>query len=329
MRAPELELETLTLLSAASLQSSVAVLQTLNAALGVIDPDIDALLVFRPECEELVCVFAAGNRAEHFGALRLELQGSSLPAICVQRGHHVARLSGVPALIPTDRAVVAVPMLVNGALAAVAYVASARVQPFAVVPEIVRAVTHATVPYVLACEREADRATAKFDALTGLYTARAFREHVASDVRACTLRTLATLSLWFIDTDGFKQINDTLGHSTGDRVLRQVAEILRSALEHDGDFAGRNGGDEFCALLSAHKIEAIECAQQFCSDLRAQDFGIARRVTVSVGVAAYPQDAQSANALFEAADAAMYHSKRSGRDCVSFAGGPERFIICR
>lgn len=319
--------ETLALLTAATLESSAAVLQTLNAALRFIEATIDAVVIFRPECDELVCVFASGNRAEHFHLTRLELQGNSLPAMSAQRGHHLAHDAKSLPLIPGDRAAVAIPLYLQSRLHAVAYIASAQVSRFAELSEIVSTAASAAIPYALACDREADRASATFDGLTGLYTARAFRERVTEQLRVATLQSRACVSLWFIDTDGFKQINDSLGHATGDIVLRRVAEVLSATLKNDGELAGRNGGDEFGALLRAHKVEAIRRAQSFRETVRNCDFGIARPVTVSVGVAAYPHDAQVASALFEAADAAMYHSKRSGRDCVSFADGPENFTV--
>jgi diguanylate cyclase (GGDEF)-like protein len=86
------------------------------------------------------------------------------------------------------------------------------------------------------------------------------------------------------------------------------------------DVAARNGGDEFCAILhDVQKIAAIERAHKLCRAVREFDFGAGFPITASIGVAAFPYDAGSANELLEVADAAMYHSKRSGRDRVSFA----------
>lgn len=128
-----------------------------------------------------------------------------------------------------------------------------------------------------------------------------------------------TLALWFIDTDHFKLVNDTLGHAAGDRVLQMMGALVRAHVT-GADTAARNGGDEFCAILrGVQKIAAIERAQRFCRAVREQDFGEGIRITASIGVAALPFDANSADELLEKADAAMYHSKRSGRDCVSFA----------
>ncbi len=314
--------------TAASRDSALAVLQTLGAALPVLDPAIDAVLVYVPDGEELRCAFAGGGRAEYFRDARLRLDGNSLPARAALAGQHVVLERG-GAVIPTDRAAVAVPMYVGNLLCAVTYAASAG-SAIRARGSVIGAAAHAAVPYVLARDREADRASATYDALTGLYTARAFRDTLHQELRAASLGRSITLALWFIDTDGFKGVNDARGHAAGDRVLQQLGSILREHLRPSVDLAARNGGDEFCAVLrSEHKSGAIARAQTFCDAVRACDFGVGLPVTASVGVAAFPYDAAAASELFEAADAAMYHSKRSGRDRVAFPDGRGSFTVHR
>ncbi len=129
-----------------------------------------------------------------------------------------------------------------------------------------------------------------------------------------------------MDTDGFKAINDAFGHAQGDRVLQQMAALLRRHAVPDVDVPARNGGDEFCLLLRrAPKSAAIARAGAFVAAVRDHDFGTARRVTASVGIASIPFDARTASELLESADAAMYHSKRAGRDRASFAMEAGRF----
>lgn len=126
----------------------------------------------------------------------------------------------------------------------------------------------------------------------------------------------------------FKRVNDTLGHAAGDVVLQQMAGLLREHVIPDVDLPARNGGDEFCAIVrNVHKVGAIERAQRFCQAVRSADFGVEFSVTASIGVAAYPYDAEGAGELLEVADAAMYHSKRSGRDRVSFSVGGASFAV--
>jgi diguanylate cyclase (GGDEF)-like protein len=112
--------------------------------------------------------------------------------------------------------------------------------------------------------------------------------------------------------------------------LCAIATLLEEHLIRHVDFASRNGGDEFCALLCATpKGRAIERAQAFCDAVRAHDFGVAGQITVSIGVAGYPHDGTTAGALLEVADATMYHSKREGRDRVSFAALPGTYASLR
>src|SRR5581483_3494458 len=88
--------------------------------------------------------------------------------------------------------------------------------------------------------------------------------------------------------------------------------------------------DELCALLCAtEKRRAVARAQAFCDAVRVADFGLPTRVTTSVGVAAFPHDASTANALLDVADAAMYYSKRNGSDRVSFAASPGVYTSLR
>lgn len=314
---------------AASRDSAQALLQALAAALTALEPAIDAVLIFHPDGDELRCSFSAGGRAEYFHGLRLRLEGDSLPSAAAARGHHVALGGGVRPLIPTDRAAVAVPVYAGSSLLAVVYAAASRRSEIAY-GRLARAVGCAGVPYAIAREREADRASATYDGLTGLYTARAFRSALQDELRTAALGRPTTLALWFVDTDGFKGVNDAFGHAAGDAVLQRLASLLREHVSPVNDLAARNGGDEFCAVLrGAHKTGAIARAQEFCDAVRACDFGIGVAITASIGVAAFPYDATAANELLEIADAAMYHSKRSGRDRVAFPDGRGGFTVHR
>jgi len=309
---------------AASRDSAHALLQALAAALTALEPAIDAVLIFHPDGDELRCSFS-----EYFHGLRLRLEGDSLPSAAAARGHHVALGGGVRPLIPTDRAAVAVPVYAGSSLLAVVYAAASRRSEIAY-GRLARAVGCAGVPYAIAREREADRASATYDGLTGLHTARAFRRALQDELRTAALGRPTTLALWFVDTDGFKSVNDAYGHAAGDRVLQRLASILRAHVSPVTDLAARNGGDEFCAVLrGAHKTAAIARAQEFCDAVRACDFGTGAPITASIGVAAYPYDAAAANELLEIADAAMYHSKRSGRDRVAFPDGSGGFTVHR
>ncbi len=185
----------------------------------------------------------------------------------------------------------------------------------------IAAVALAIVALAIACAGATVAiAEATHDGLTGLIVPRAFRRLLSKEISRAQQSRDACVALWFVDADGFKRINDRYGHRVGDAVLVGLSLLLRAHLRCELDVAARHGGDEFCAMLrGASKSSAIGRAQQFCDAVRAHDFGLPTRVTVSVGVATFPDDAANANALLEAADAAMYRGKRSGGDRVSFA----------
>lgn len=321
-------LEAVRVLTAASRESTGAVLTALDRTLRVLDPSIDAVLIFAPEGEELVCVYAAGARTEHFRGTRVRRdQAASLPARAAVCGHRVELAGDARPVVPTDRAAIAVPMIGGEGLAAVVYAASMQ-ERVSSPDSIVRAVTQAASPYALAAEREADRRSATYDGLTGLYTPRSFRAKLQEELAIARLRRHASLALWFVDTDHFKSVNDTFGHAAGDVVLQRMAHLLREHTVPELDLPARNGGDEFCAIVrSVHKVSAIERAHRFCQAVRQSDFGVDVRITASIGVAAYPYDAAGASELLEVADAAMYHSKRSGRDRVSFPVDGASFAV--
>ena len=302
----------------ASRQSSASVLRILDERLRECDRSIDATLVLVPAGNDLICSYAGGSRYEHFRHLRLARDDDALPALAAREGRHA--LSGGSYLFPTDRCAVAVPLVVGTSVRAVAYAASSGGEVD--VPRVVRIAETAATPFTLAVERESDRSDAIHDGLTGLLAPRPFRRRLHEEIARVAATSPDTIvSLWFVDTDGFKNVNDRLGHRAGDAVLQTVARLLEAHLQPGTDVAARNGGDEFCAMIrNATKTAAVARAQRFCEAVRRHDFGIAMPVTASVGVASYPHDASHSNALLEAADAAMYCSKRAGRDRVTEAG---------
>lgn len=312
----------------ASRRSSDEVIASLAAAVRRAEPAVDAVVAFVPSGTNLTCVYADGPRVEHYARVTLRREDERyLPARAAQLGHRAGGPEGM--LVPTDRAGVAVPMRDACGLHAVIY-ASSRERDCLDEEAIVQSVEHATSPYLLALEREHDRADATYDGLTGLLTPRAFRAYLREEIARARLRSAPVLTLWFIDTDSFKSVNDTFGHAAGDAVLHAMASLLRSFTVADVDVAARNGGDEFCALIhDTQKSAAIDRAHAFCEAVRRHEFGVPVQITASVGVASFPYDARDASELLEVADAAMYHSKRSGRDRVSFAVNGTSFAVFR
>ncbi|MDJ0738861.1 MAG: EAL domain-containing protein [Gammaproteobacteria bacterium] len=129
-------------------------------------------------------------------------------------------------------------------------------------------------------------------------------------------------ALLFLDLDKFKRINDSLGHSVGDALLKELAERLRGTLREE-DTVARLGGDEFVVLLEGlgqRQDRAVEKAREIAEKLRAafaSEFrlhGHELFVTVSIGIVTFPQDGDSVDTLLRHADTAMYHAKGAGRD---------------
>ncbi|MCB2250434.1 EAL domain-containing protein [Pseudomonas chlororaphis] len=152
------------------------------------------------------------------------------------------------------------------------------------------------------------------DPLTGLLNRRGFYQTVES-VLLRSERSDKSLVLLYLDLDGFKRVNDSLGHDAGDRVLRWVSEQLKACLR-SFDILARMGGDEFTALLelefpeqaakiSEKLIERISICQQFD--------GLEVALGASIGIAIYPDCGSNLDGLMRAADIAMYEAKRAGR----------------
>ncbi len=165
-------------------------------------------------------------------------------------------------------------------------------------------------------------ARAATDSLTGLPNRRAVQEALKRMV-AQAGRTLAPMAVLLLDLDHFKQINDTYGHDRGDAVLSAVGDVLAGALR-TSDFVGRNGGEEFVALLPDTGIEgAMEAAEKLRTAIgRLALPGIDRPISASVGAAVYPHTAADAESLLRLADRALYAAKASGRNRSEMADTP-------
>jgi diguanylate cyclase (GGDEF)-like protein len=159
---------------------------------------------------------------------------------------------------------------------------------------------------------------ARTDALTGVANRRAFDDALAQHI---SLRPAHDLALLLVDVDHFKAYNDLYGHPAGDACLRQVCDALASCLRRPIDLLARWGGEEFAILLAdADEAVAHHVADRICAAVVQQDLShaasrCAPQVTVSIGVALAPADQPTqAQDLLQAADAALYQAKRSGRN---------------
>jgi diguanylate cyclase (GGDEF)-like protein len=182
---------------------------------------------------------------------------------------------------------------------------------------------------VIGLRRQGDRLRAdlaelaRTDSLTGLANRRGFDEALRRE-HAQHLRDGKPLSLLAVDIDHFKQVNDAWGHPTGDIVLASLGRFLASRARAS-DMIGRQGGEEFALLLpDCSAAQALARGQELCDAVRADSKTWEHAITISVGVATLPRDASTPRGLQEAADAALYTAKQSGRDRVVGAGSAMR-----
>lgn len=157
------------------------------------------------------------------------------------------------------------------------------------------------------------RVQAATDGLTGLLNHRSFQERLRSEVGRAG-QAGQPLGLIMLDIDGFKRVNDSEGHLVGDQILRNLADTLESA---DGTRPFRYGGDEFAVLVpGASRKRTLRVAEWLRRAVADRTNVSERRVTISLGVAAYPAGARSAEELLYGADAAMYWAKSAGKNQV-------------
>ena len=157
--------------------------------------------------------------------------------------------------------------------------------------------------------------TTRRDVLTGIPNRALMLDRLNSAI-ALSRRRGTRVALLFIDLDGFKQINDTLGHAVGDSVLCSVARRLESVIR-DSDTVSRHGGDEFLVLLAdiSQPADAAFIAHKMLQALGEQDphvFPALPTLSASVGIAIFPEDGEDGETLISKADAAMYRSKKCG-----------------
>lgn len=171
-------------------------------------------------------------------------------------------------------------------------------------------------------------AMANIDPLTGLPNHRLIMDRIDEEISR-SKRTANNCTLLFLDIDHFKRINDTWGHRAGDAILREVAAKIQQSIRIE-DFVGRYGGEEFAVVLTNASLkDALTTAARIRDTLNSQQClwqspgdestTVAISVTVSIGIALFPQHSETRDGLIEAADKAMYTAKRTGRNRVCIA----------
>jgi diguanylate cyclase (GGDEF)-like protein len=222
---------------------------------------------------------------------------------------------------PGLRPDVVVPMMNDNKVLGVITVGGARIrqdQEKALVKMVaqIAAVAQTHVAQLRDVEAAADR-----DGLTALLNKRAITKRLG-DLIVDAQNKHAPVSLFLLDIDHFKQYNDTNGHQAGDDVLRIVGRLLRTSIR-DEDKAGRYGGEEFLVIFpGAGKEIGLMLADKLRRAVEQTDFEFGARqpmgrVTISGGVATYPEDAMASTELVRLADEALYASKKAGRNRVT------------
>ncbi len=301
-----------------------------RAAGGVAELDFAAITLFRKEDKKHLVVRASGSAAplagEVFG------QGASLVSMVVKNQHYVpaggvlrdrdvpifggALARRAPAcesllVLPLNLAGEAIGTFVIGSEKKGVYGASAR--------ELLGVIAnHVAVSVQNANHYQQMEMLATTDGLTGLVNHRTFQER-ASLMLERALRHGRKCVLLLTDIDHFKKVNDTYGHPTGDLVLKGVAAVVSRTVRKI-DLAARYGGEEFAVLLDEiDGKEARKLAERIRNEVKEQVFPSDKgqfKVTLSIGMAVFPDDGADKTALIAHADQALYGAKHGGRDRV-------------
>lgn len=162
---------------------------------------------------------------------------------------------------------------------------------------------------------------ANFDVLTDLPNRRHIDQHLQTEISRSLQDSQDKLTLFFIDLDGFKEVNDSLGHSTGDLILQASADRLKQLIEIYNGYVARFGGDEFiacfrCKTRSEAEIVAGKTILAFKENFRLSDTQL--QLGCSIGIVMYPEDGDNAEELIRKADTAMYKAKDAGRNTFAF-----------
>jgi diguanylate cyclase (GGDEF)-like protein len=158
-------------------------------------------------------------------------------------------------------------------------------------------------------------AMAYTDSLTHIYNRLHFNHYLEMEVDR-SKRYQVIFSVILFDLDHFKKINDKYGHQVGDRVLRQISQIVSTA-NRNVDIFARYGGEEFIILATTTRLDGARLhAERLRHDIERHDFKIGRAVTASFGVVEFNPELDNTSTLIRRADIALYQAKGKGRNCV-------------
>ncbi len=212
------------------------------------------------------------------------------------------------------------PVTMNGNVVGILVVASSIVQSRDEIPFVSMIAELLGNAYKHTTEIESVEHSASIDPLTKLFTRGHFAQRFEMEIRRAK-NYAHPLSLFLLDIDHFKNINDTHGHSAGDIILLNLGEIVRQSVR-SSDIAARFGGEEFVVLMmSAGKEQALNMAENMRNIVESTEFRIPGlqsplKVTISGGVATYPADGDSTTDLLRKADESLYKAKQTGRNRI-------------
>jgi len=212
------------------------------------------------------------------------------------------------------------PVAVNGNVVGLLVVASSIVQSRDEIPFVSMITELLGNAYKHTTEIESVEYSASVDPLTKLFTRGHFAQRFETEIRRAK-NYAHPLSLFLLDIDHFKNINDTYGHSAGDLILTKLGQILRQSVR-SSDIAARFGGEEFVVMmLSAGKEQSLAFSENLRKIVESTEFRIPGqqsplKVTISGGVTTYPMDGDSTIDLLRKADDALYEAKKTGRNRI-------------
>jgi two-component system cell cycle response regulator len=301
----------------------------LNAAAGIARFDFAAITSFDAEKKMHRVRVAVGEGSEGLSGLSFK-DNASITAMVVKNKHYLPyrgdfdprqqMLYSPKASLPDMRSALVMPLVVRedciGTLAIAAKRPSAYGDAVRPTLEVLANQLAISLSNARAVKRLEEMATT--DGLTGCLNKRAFLDELEAKIRSAG-RFKKKLSLIVTDIDHFKSVNDTYGHATGDVVIKELGAIL-IRMKRETDRVARFGGEEFCILCEETDTEgALLLAERVREELLKTIFPTELgklKVTASLGVATYPQDAADEKGLFEITDKALYAAKHAGRNRV-------------
>jgi diguanylate cyclase (GGDEF)-like protein len=305
-----------------------AVLDTVVAAVPAENCTLFLLDAGKTRLEPRATIGRTVNLLEHFSFER----GQGISGWVASRRRQILipdlakepNLENVEQLPARVRSFAAIPMIVHDSVIGVLTLADPRPEAFtADDAQLLSALaSHAASTIERTEEFHTLERLAVTDGLTGLTNYRFFEMRLDEEMRR-SRRYGLPLALMLVDIDHFKQVNDLFGHPSGDRVLRDLARLMRETVR-ETEIVARYGGEEFALILPQTGVEqALIAAERVRATIAAYTFATSDRqrlrLTVSIGVAGWPALPETSEELVEAADRALYVAKADGRDCVRAA----------